>query len=63
MTSVTTFGDVLGPRGRRRTRVASVLAVLLLLLLVGVAVQRFADQGQLDGDAPLQTAVALLPVR
>lgn len=50
MTSVNTFGDVLGPRGRRRTQVASVVAVLLLLLLLLIAVQRFADQGQLDAD-------------
>lgn len=50
MTTVNAFGDVLGPRGRRRTLVASSIAVVLLVLLAGVAVQRFADQGQLDSD-------------
>lgn len=50
MTTVNAFGDVLGPRGRRRTLIASSIAVVLLVLLAGVAVQRFADQGQLDSD-------------
>ncbi len=49
MTAITAYGDPLGPRGRRRTLIASVLGALLLLGLVAFAVQKFADAGQLDG--------------
>ena len=41
--------DELGPRGRRRVRIASVVAYGLLALLAWVAVQRLADNGQLEG--------------
>jgi glutamate transport system permease protein len=44
------LADALGPRARRRVAIASVVAGLLLLLLVGAALKRFADQGQLDAD-------------
>ncbi len=47
---VTAFGDVLGPRGRRRTAIATVVSLVLLAGLVALAVLRFADQGQLDSD-------------
>lgn len=42
--------DVLGPRGRRRVLVASLVATLGVLALLAVAVQRLADNGQLEGD-------------
>lgn len=42
------LGDALGPRGRRRATMASVAAVLAILFVVWVALQRFADAGQLD---------------
>ena len=44
------LADALGPRGRRRVAVASVVAGALLLLVLAAAVKRFADQGQLDAD-------------
>jgi glutamate transport system permease protein len=40
--------DALGPRARRRVRVASALSVLVLVALVAVAVRRLADKGQFD---------------
>lgn len=49
MTAVTAYGDPLGPRGRRRALVASVLGGLALLGLLAVAVGKFAAAGQLDG--------------
>lgn len=41
--------DELGPRGRRRVRIASVVAYAFLAFLVFVAVSRLADRGQLEG--------------
>ncbi|CAN5729830.1 amino acid ABC transporter permease [soil metagenome] len=41
-------GDELGPRGRRRVLVASVVAAVTLGALVVVALRRFAARGQLD---------------
>lgn len=41
--------DELGPRGRRRVRIASVVAYAFLAFLVFVAVGRLADRGQLEG--------------
>ncbi len=49
MTALTAYGDPLGPRGRRRTLIASVLGGLLLLAIAAFAVDKFADAGQLDG--------------
>jgi glutamate transport system permease protein len=42
------FGDVLGPRGRRRTLVASVVAGAVVLGLVVLALRRLQSAGQLD---------------
>ena len=50
MTALNAFGDPLGPRGRRRATITSVIALALLAALVAVAVLRFADRGQLDAD-------------
>ena len=47
MTAVV-LSDALGPRARRRVWIASVVAGVLLLAVIGVAVQRLADKGQLD---------------
>ena len=49
------LADALGPRGRRRVLVASVLSALALAALVAVALGRLADSGQLEGErwAPL----------
>jgi glutamate transport system permease protein len=44
------LSDALGPRGRRRTLIASVVAGVVLLAVVVGVVQRFADEGELDGD-------------
>lgn len=44
------LGDALGPRGRRRARTASVLAVLAIGFVVYIALRRFAEAGQLDWD-------------
>lgn len=41
--------DELGPRGRRRVRLASFVAYAFLALLVVVALRRLADKGQLEG--------------
>jgi glutamate transport system permease protein len=43
-------GDELGPRGRRRVLLASVVAAVVLAFLVVVALRRFAARGQLDAD-------------
>ena len=40
--------DELGPRGRRRVRVASFVSLVLLAILVARAVARLADKGQLE---------------
>jgi glutamate transport system permease protein len=42
--------DALGPRGRRRALIASVVTVAAVAGLVALALVRFADHGQLDGD-------------
>jgi len=44
------LADALGPRGRRRTTVASVVAGILVLALVAVVLRRFQAEGELDGD-------------
>jgi glutamate transport system permease protein len=48
MTTVTAYGDPLGPRGRRRALIASVIGGLVLLGLLAIAIGKFADAGQLD---------------
>lgn len=50
MTTVSAYGDPLGPRGRRRALIASVIGGLFLLGLVGIAIGKFADAGQLEGE-------------
>lgn len=42
--------DALGPRGRRRVLVASLVATALVVAALVVAVQRLSDNGQLEGD-------------
>src|SRR5438874_11555362 len=42
------LGDALGPRGRRRVAVVSVVTGAAIAALVAVAVMRLADKGQLD---------------
>ncbi len=42
------LADELGPRGRRRVRIATAISALLLLGLLAVAVGRLDDRGQLD---------------
>lgn len=44
------LGDALGPRGRRRAGVASVLAMAFLAFLTYVAFRRLADAGQLEAE-------------
>lgn len=44
------IGDELGPRGRRRTLVATVVAGVLVAGVVVVALRRFAAKGQLDAE-------------
>ena len=41
--------DVQGPRARRRVLIASLVGLAVLVLLALLAVQRLADNGQLDG--------------
>lgn len=50
-----TLGDDLGPRGRRIVATASVVAGVVVLAVLALALRRFADNGQLDGErwAPL----------
>jgi glutamate transport system permease protein len=43
-----TLGDALGPRGRRRVTIASVVALAAIAYLLWVALVRFAEKGQLD---------------
>ena len=50
MTAVASYGDPLGPRGRRRALVASVLGGLFLLGLLAFAIGKFASAGQLAGE-------------
>ncbi|HEX2047875.1 MAG TPA: amino acid ABC transporter permease [Acidimicrobiales bacterium] len=42
------LGDALGPRGRRTTRIVSVLSALVIAGFVAVAISRLGDRGQLD---------------
>nr|MDT0666806.1 hypothetical protein [Micromonospora sp. DSM 115978] len=42
--------DVPGPKARRRNMIGSVIALVVIAWLVWVAVSRFADRGQLDGE-------------
>jgi glutamate transport system permease protein len=49
-TRVTPLGDVLGPRGRRRTLIASVVSGAVLLGLLALAIKRFDDTGQLEAE-------------
>ena len=44
------FGDVLGPRGRRKAALATVLGAVVLLALLLVALARLSERGQLAGD-------------
>ena len=44
------FADPLGPRGRRRALIASVITGALLALLAWVVIAKFAREGQLDRD-------------
>ncbi len=44
------LADPLGPRGRRRVLVGSVVSAAALVAAVYVGLARFADQGQLEGD-------------
>ena len=48
-TTALAYGDPLGPRGRRRALIASVVGGVVVLALLGLAVRKFADAGQLDG--------------
>lgn len=50
MSATASYGDPLGPRGRRRALVASVLGGLVLLGLVAFAISKFASAGQLAGE-------------
>lgn len=42
--------DEPGPRARRRIRIATVVGVLVVLALVGLALKQFGDNGQLAAD-------------
>jgi glutamate transport system permease protein len=44
------LADALGPRARRRVLVASLVAGVVVAGVIGVAVRRFADSGQLDAE-------------
>ncbi|MBW3546866.1 MAG: amino acid ABC transporter permease [Actinobacteria bacterium] len=44
------LGDELGPRGRRRVLIGSVVSGALLVVVVVVALRRLASRGQLDAD-------------
>lgn len=44
------LGDDLGPRGKRRLRIATAVSVVLLAALAYVVVRRFQSRGQLDWD-------------
>jgi glutamate transport system permease protein len=45
--TVPVLADALGPRARRQVRLASVVAGVMIVALIAVAVNRFADEGQL----------------
>lgn len=44
------LADALGPRGRRRTLAASIVAGIVVLVLLAVVVRRFQAEGELDGE-------------
>lgn len=44
------LADALGPRGRRQAQVASVVAAVVIVVLLGLLVQRLQDRGQFDAD-------------
>lgn len=44
------LGDALGPRGRRRALISSVVALAAIGYVVFISLQRFAEAGQLDWD-------------
>ncbi|MGI8983411.1 MAG: amino acid ABC transporter permease [Acidimicrobiales bacterium] len=44
------LGDVLGPRGRRLTRILTAVSAVVIVGFVVVALTRLGDKGQLDGD-------------
>ncbi|MGN6689210.1 MAG: amino acid ABC transporter permease [Actinomycetales bacterium] len=48
--SPTVLFDALGPRGRRRTRIATVVVVLVFAGLVALALRQFAINGQLGSE-------------
>lgn len=50
MSSALMFGDALGPRGRRRVRVATIAGLALLAVLVYLTLARLQAKGQLDWD-------------
>jgi glutamate transport system permease protein len=43
------LADALGPRGRRRSLIASIVSTVVIALLVLVALKRFSDKGQFEG--------------
>lgn len=44
------LGDALGPRGRRTTRIVTVLSAAAIVAMIVVALMRLAAKGQLDAD-------------
>lgn len=46
----TILADDLGPRGKRRVLIGSIVAAVLLLGLLGVGIKRFSDNGQFASD-------------
>ena len=48
--TATLLADTLGPRGRRRVVLASLVAGAAIAAVAGLALQRLADKGQLDAD-------------
>ena len=49
MSSTSVLYDAPGPRARRRAAVGGAIATLAVLMLMGVAIKRLADQGQFAG--------------
>ena len=42
------LGDALGPKGRRQTRILTVISAIVIIGFVVIAISRLADKGQLD---------------